>query len=128
MRRTKKTQIGHPKNLQVVKDQSAEMSRGELSLHRQPTYYAYQSELTYIGLYVHIPSEIKMPRIRLKIFQFKFNYTDFNLSEGFFSTDIIPKCMKWYQIGVHGLKIGQIFAKFQCVSFLIRKKRKMIIW
>ncbi len=46
---------------------------------------------------------------------------DFNLSPGCFGTDIIQKCTKWSQIGVHGLKIGQIFAKFQCASFLVRK-------
>ncbi len=43
-----------------------------------------------------------------------------SLSVGCFGTDIIQKCTKWSQIGVHGLKIGQIFAKFQCASFLIR--------
>ena len=46
---------------------------------------------------------------------------DFNLSVGCFGTDIIQKCTKWSQIGVHGLKIWPIFAKFQCASFLIRK-------
>ena len=45
--------------------------------------------------------------------------SDFSLSGDCFGTDIIQKCTKWFQIGVHGLKIGQIFAKFQCVSFLI---------
>ena len=47
--------------------------------------------------------------------------SDFNISGGCFGTDIIPKCTKWSQIGVHGLIIGQIFAKFKCASFLIRK-------
>ena len=47
--------------------------------------------------------------------------TDFNLSVGCFGTDIIQKCTKWSQIGVHGLKIWPIFAKFQCASFLNRK-------
>ena len=45
---------------------------------------------------------------------------DFNLSGGCFGIDIIQKCTKWFQIGVHGLEIGQIFAKFQCASFLVR--------
>ena len=49
---------------------------------------------------------------------------DFSLSVGCFGTDIIQKCTKWYQIGVYGLNIGQIFAKFQCASFLIRKMLK----
>jgi hypothetical protein len=31
--------------------------------------------------------------------------SDFNLSVGCFGTDIIQKCTKWSQIGVHGLKI-----------------------
>ena len=30
---------------------------------------------------------------------------DFNLSVGCSGTDIIQKCTKWSQIGVHGLKI-----------------------
>ena len=47
--------------------------------------------------------------------------SDFKLSPGCFGTDIIQKCTKWSQIGVHRLKIWQIFAKFQCVSFSIRK-------
>ena len=46
------------------------------------------------------------------------HFTDFHLSPGCFGTDIIQKCTKWSQIGVHGLKSGQIFAKFQCASFL----------
>jgi len=33
---------------------------------------------------------------------------------------IIKKCTNFSQIESHGLKIGQIFAKFQCASFLIR--------
>ena len=53
-----------------------------------------------------------------------YNFTDFNLSGGCFGTDIIQKCTKWSQIGVHGLKICQIFAKFQCASFPIRKNVK----
>ena len=48
------------------------------------------------------------------------NEIDFSLSAGCFGTDIIQKCTKWSQIGAHGLKIGQIFAKCQCASFLIR--------
>ena len=48
-----------------------------------------------------------------------YNSTDFSLSVGCFSTDIIQKYTKWSQIGVHALKIGQIFAKFQCTSFSI---------
>jgi hypothetical protein len=47
--------------------------------------------------------------------------SDFNLSGGCFGTDIIQKCTKWSQVGVHGLKIWPIFAKFQCASFSIRK-------
>ena len=39
------------------------------------------------------------------------------LKRGLFWYDIIQKCTKWCQIGVHGLKIGQIFAKFQCAFF-----------
>ena len=48
-------------------------------------------------------------------------FSDFNLSGGCFGTDIIQKCTKWSQIGAHGLKIWPIFAKFECVSFLIRE-------
>ena len=44
-------------------------------------------------------------------------HADFNLSGGRFGTDIIQKCPKWSQIGVHGLIFGQIFAKFQRASF-----------
>ena len=36
--------------------------------------------------------------------------TDFNLSAGCYGTDVIRKCTKWFKIGAHGLKIGQIFA------------------
>ena len=43
--------------------------------------------------------------------------SDFNLSGGCFGTDIIQKWTKWFQIGVHGLIVGPIFAKFQCASF-----------
>ena len=50
--------------------------------------------------------------------------SDFNLSVGCFGTDIIQKCTKWSQIGVHGLKIWPIFAKFQCASFLIPKNQE----
>ena len=32
-------------------------------------------------------------------------HADFNLSVGCSGTDIIQKCTKWSQIGVHGLKI-----------------------
>ena len=46
-------------------------------------------------------------------------YSDFHLSGGCFGTDIIQKCTKRFQIGVHGLTIWPIFAKFQCASFLI---------
>ena len=49
---------------------------------------------------------------------------DFSLSPGCFGTDIIQNCTKWSNIGVHGLKIWPIFAKFQCASFLIRKNVK----
>ena len=42
------------------------------------------------------------------------------LKRFFFGTDITQKCAKWSQIGVHGLKMWQIFAKFQCASFSIR--------
>ena len=48
--------------------------------------------------------------------------SDFNLSDCCFGTDIIQKYTKWAQIGVHGLKIEPIFAKFQCESCLVRKK------
>ena len=47
------------------------------------------------------------------------NTKDFSLSPGCFGTDIIQKCTKWCQMGVHGLKLGQIFAKFRCESFLV---------
>ena len=46
----------------------------------------------------------------------RLNISDFNLSGGCFGNDIIQKCTKWSQIGVHGLIIGQVFAKFQCAS------------
>ena len=59
--------------------------------------------------------------ILLIIFGTCWQFSDFNLSGGCFGTDIIQKCTKWSQIGVHGLKIWPIFAKFQCASFLIRK-------
>ena len=51
---------------------------------------------------------------------------DFKLSPGCFGTDIIQKCTKWSQMGVHGLPIGQILAKFQCACFLVRKIKKDI--
>ena len=35
---------------------------------------------------------------------------------------------KWYQIGVHGLICGQLFARFECASFLFEKCGKLIIW
>ena len=50
------------------------------------------------------------------------NCADFSLSGGCFGTDIIQKCTTWYQIGVHGLKIWQIFTTIQ---FAIRKKWKL---
>ena len=51
------------------------------------------------------------------------------LKPGLFWYGIIQKCTKWSQIGVHGLKIGQIFAKLQCASFLIRTNvNKYTIW
>ena len=46
--------------------------------------------------------------------------SDFNLNPGCFGTDIIQKCTKWYHVGVHGLKIGQMFPTFQCMSYLVR--------
>ena len=51
-------------------------------------------------------------------------YTNFNLSGGCFGTDIIQKYTKWSQLGIHGLLFGPIFAKFQCVSFLLKKMLK----
>ena len=36
---------------------------------------------------------------------FKTFNTDFSLSGACFGTDITPKCTKWSQIGVHGVKI-----------------------
>ena len=45
---------------------------------------------------------------------------DFSLSPGGFGTDIIQKCTKWCQIGVHGLNIFKFFATFHCVSCLVR--------
>ena len=50
----------------------------------------------------------------------KNKFADFNLSAGCFGIDIIPKWTKWSQMGVHGLRIGQIFAKIQCTSFWVR--------
>ena len=64
------------------------------------------------------------------IFMFLYHllhFTDFSLSGGCFGTDI-QKCTKWSQIGVHGLKVGQIFAKFQCAFFWFEKGGNMIIW
>ena len=52
------------------------------------------------------------------------NIADFSLSGVCFGTDIIQKYTKWFQIGVHGLKIGQIFSKLQCALFLIWKRWK----
>ena len=46
------------------------------------------------------------------------------LKRGCSGTDIIQKCTKWSQIGVHGLRIGQISAKFQCAYFLIQQNVK----
>ena len=46
--------------------------------------------------------------------------TRLQLKRGLCWYGIIQKCTKWSYIGVHGLKIGQIFAKVQCASFLIR--------
>ena len=63
---------------------------------------------------------------------------DFNFSVGCFGTDIIQKCTKWSQIGVHGLKIGQIFANFNARLFwfekmwkqndMVEKKHKHVIF
>ena len=47
----------------------------------------------------------------------KTNKVYFNLRPGCFGADIIQTCAKWFQMGVHGLKIGQIFAKIQGVCF-----------
>ena len=52
-------------------------------------------------------------------------FADFNLSVGCFGADIIQKCTKWIQIGVHGLKIVQIFAKIECVCWSIRQMWKI---
>ena len=49
---------------------------------------------------------------------------DFISSEGCFGTDIIQKCTKWFQIGVHGLIFWPIIAKCQCARFFMRKKVK----
>ena len=55
--------------------------------------------------------------------------SDFNLSGGCFGTEIIKKCTKWSNIGVHGLRLGPIEAEFQGASFSIRKNaEKKIIW
>ena len=53
---------------------------------------------------------------------------DFNLRVGCFDTDIIPKCTKWFQLGVRRLIFGQLL-EFQCASFSIRqmlKKYRMV--
>ena len=50
----------------------------------------------------------------------------FNLSGGCFGTDIVQKWTKWSQIGLHGLKFGQIFAKCQCALFLLRQMHKKL--
>ena len=47
--------------------------------------------------------------------------TDFHLSPSCFGTDMIQKCTQWSQMRVHRLKFGQVFAKFQCASFLVQK-------
>ena len=47
--------------------------------------------------------------------------SDFNLSGGCFGTEIIQNCMKWSNIGVHGLRLGPIEAEFQGASFLIQQ-------
>ena len=38
---------------------------------------------------------------------------EFNISEKRCGRDILQKCTKWSQIGLHGLKINQIF-DYQC--------------
>ena len=44
---------------------------------------------------------------------------DFNLSGRCCGTDIIHKCSRWSQIGVHRLMVGQIFPTFQCMFFVL---------
>ena len=45
---------------------------------------------------------------------------DFKFSGGCFGTDIIQKCTKWFQIGVHRLICWPIFTKFTFAFFLMR--------
>jgi hypothetical protein len=64
--------------------------------------------------------------------QGEINLSDFNLSGGCFGTDIIQNCTKWSQIGVHGLKIGQIFPKLSDFFWkndnMVEKKSKMLFF
>ena len=48
------------------------------------------------------------------IYSFKFRV-------GYFGRDIIQKCTKWSQMGIHGLIFRQIFAKCKGASSSIRK-------
>ena len=58
---------------------------------------------------------------QINIIMTAFDTSRLQLKRGLFGYGIIPKCTKWSHIGVHGLKFGRIFAKFQCAFFLIRK-------
>ena len=54
---------------------------------------------------------------------------DFSLSGGCFGTDIIQKCTKWSQIGVHGLtKMTDLRKNSMRVFFDAKQYGKMITW
>ena len=112
----------HQFDLQTTKWGPAAPGR---SLSKQKTqwflFYLSLSLSIYIYIYKHIHSSpiFSCPICNMSCKQL--SYADFSLSPGCFGTNIIQKCTKWFQMGVHGLKIGQISAQFQCVSFCIRK-------
>ena len=65
---------------------------------------------------------LNMPKIVGYIIYPKFRL---QLKRGLFWYGHHPKITKWSQIGVHGLKIGQIFATNKCAFFGSKKKKKL---
>ena len=74
----------------------------------------------HIHVHIHVQNNMKAlaTPINKDIKAFAYNVADFHLSPGCFCTDI-PKRTKWFQMGVHGLKIGQIFTKCQGACFWV---------
>ena len=61
----------------------------------------------------------------IRLCKFPPYFSDFNLSGDCSGTDIIQECTKWFQMRVHGLEIGQIFAKCQRAS--VQKNTKKML-